>query len=195
MHVRALPPEALRPTPLSRPMIAPELPRVTWTSASSAPWCLPTLNCCQDTEITPLLGTRRLIQSSPIRRSASAVRSSAGPPTAERVARRSAGVQRPSDFLGPPDHVRCGLVSAGCARDHGAIEVSRVMLDASGQGSGGSFRPLLADLTSGGTDKGLDQLVAGLHLEQPVGDVDVDELPAVVLADTDLLPSGLAMST
>jgi hypothetical protein len=69
------------------------------------------------------------------------------------------------------------------------------MLDASGQGAGGSFRPLLADLTSGGTDKGLDQLVAGLHLEQPVGDVDVDELPAVVLADTDLLPSGLAMST
>jgi hypothetical protein len=62
------------------------------------------------------------------------------------------------------------------------------MLDASGQGAGGSFRPLLADLTSGGTDEGLDQVVAGPHLEQPVGDVHVDDLAAVVLADAERLP-------
>src|SRR5688500_6588287 len=62
------------------------------------------------------------------------------------------------------------------------------MLDASGQGAGGLLRPLLADLTSGGSDKGLDQLVAGPHLEQPVGDVHVDQLTAVVLAYAELLP-------
>jgi hypothetical protein len=51
-------------------------------------------------EMVSVLAPRRLIQSSPVRRSASVERSSAGAASSARVAKRSAGVQRPSAWCG-----------------------------------------------------------------------------------------------
>jgi hypothetical protein len=77
--------------------------------------------------MTPLLATRRLIQSSPTRRSANAARSSAGPASGLRVANRSAGVQRPSDWCGRSvlySTIQASIACCATARDGNAVPVS-----------------------------------------------------------------------
>ena len=61
----------------------------TWTSQRAPAWCLPTLTCCQATQTTPLLATRRLTQSSPVRSIGSGT---TGAGVLGRSAKRSAGV-------------------------------------------------------------------------------------------------------